>query len=94
MSFEWNDDKQAENLKKHGVDFVDAVRIFRDPNRIEDYDAEHSKEEDRWWTIGACDDRTLFVVYTLRSKDTTVRLISARKATKNEAKEYHARRAG
>ena len=47
MQFEWDEDKAALNLKKHGVDFRDAVRVFYDVNRIEWYDSAHSDEEDR-----------------------------------------------
>ena len=47
VQFEWDADKAALNLKKHGVDFRDAVRVFYDVNRIEWYDSAHSDEEDR-----------------------------------------------
>ncbi len=93
MRFEWHDEKREENLAKHGVDFVDATRVFLDPGRIESYDTAHSEDEDRWWTIGGCNERTLFVIFTLRGGGKSIRLISARKATSSEAKAYHARRA-
>ena len=48
MQFEWDADKAALNLKKHGVDFRDAVRVFYDVNRIEWYDSAHSDEEGRY----------------------------------------------
>ena len=50
--FEWDEEKAALNLKKHGVDFRDAVRVFYDVNRMEWYDFEHSDKEDRYNTIG------------------------------------------
>ena len=61
VQFEWDADKAALNLKKHGVDFRDAVRVFYDVNRIEWYDSAHSDEEDRYNTIGMVRE-VLFVV--------------------------------
>ena len=52
VQFEWDADKAALNLKKHGVDFRDAVHVFYDVNRIEWFDSAHSDEEDRHNTIG------------------------------------------
>ena len=88
MLFEWDEDKAEANLKKHGVDFRDAVRVFNDLDRIEFYDAAHSDDEDRFNTIGMVDD-ILYVVYTER-KDCT-RIISARFATKLERRMYYDR---
>ena len=81
MQFEWEEDKAALNLKKHGVDFRDAVRVFYDVNRIEWYDSAHSDEEDRYNTIGMVRE-VLFVVYTERRERT--RILFARKATLRE----------
>ena len=88
MLFEWDEEKAAANLKKHGVDFHDAVRVFNDLDRIEFYDATHSDEEDRYNTIGMVDD-ILYVVYTERKFRT--RIISARLATKQERRMYYDR---
>ena len=85
VQFEWDDAKAALNLKKHGVDFRDAVRVFYDVNRIEWYDSAHSDEEDRYNTIGMVRE-VLFVVYTERRERT--RIISARKATPRERRIY------
>ena len=89
MRYEWDDDKNIANKKKHdGIGFETAVRVFLDNKRIEKYDEKHSTlTEERWNVIGLVLD-VLFVVYTER-KD-TVRIISARKATKEEEKEYYA----
>lgn len=84
--FEWDDDKAELNWKKHHVDFNDAAKVFNDPNRIEDFDEEHSIYEDRWQVIGMVDD-ILFVVYTERGEFT--RLISARKANALERRKYY-----
>ena len=81
MRFEWDADKAALNLKKHGVDFRDAVRVFYDVNRIEWYDSAHSDDEDRYNTIGMVRE-VLFVVYTERRERT--RILFARKATLRE----------
>ena len=86
MLFEWDAEKAAVNLKKHGVSFQTAVLVFFDENRIEMYDSEHSQDEDRYNTIGMAKD-VLFVVYTER-KDRT-RIISARPANKKERSMYY-----
>lgn len=84
-TFEWDENKRILNLKKHGIDFVDAIDIFMDFNRIE---AESSRNNElRYLTIGNVDDTILLVVYTLRAG--TIRLISARRANKNEREAYY-----
>lgn len=89
MLFEWDDGKEKINISKHGIDFTTAARVFKDKNRIELYDAEHSVDEDRYITIGEIDGTAylVMVVYTERGK--AVRLISARKATNRERRMYH-----
>lgn len=86
MKFEWDEDKNQLNLKKHGIDFETAMLVFHDPQRIEIYDAEHSMVEERYNTIGMVND-VLFVVYTERKDN--IRLISARIATKKERSIYY-----
>ncbi len=88
MLFEWDEVKAAANLKKHGVDFRNAVRVFNDIYRIERFDFAHSDEEDRYNTIGMVDD-ILYVVYTERRE--RIRIISARLATKQERRMYYDR---
>jgi uncharacterized DUF497 family protein len=87
MDFEWDADKEALNLQKHGVRFSIAVRVFFDPSRIEAYDGREDYGEDRWATIGFAGDALLYVVYTVRDEE-TLRLISARKADADERKQY------
>lgn len=84
--FEWDEEKAAINLKKHGVSFEIAAKVFLDDNRIEIYDEVHSLEEDRYITIGLAGE-VLFVVYTERC--TNIRLISARVATAKERRLYY-----
>ena len=81
LNFEWDEEKNQLNLKKHGIDFETAMLVFNDLQRIEIYDVEHSINEDRYNTIGMVHD-VLFVVYTERKEN--IRLISARTATKTE----------
>ena len=86
MIFEWDDEKNRINLRKHGVDFKDAAQVFFDDNRIEWFDEEHSDYEDRWQVIGMVNE-ILFVIYTERGEN--IRLISARKAKPKERRIYY-----
>jgi hypothetical protein len=94
--FDWDPAKARQNHQKHGVSFERAARIFLDPFAISIFDESHSENEDRWITMGAeTNEVLLVVVHTFRSIDaeiSLVRLISARKATKEEAHQYHERR--
>ena len=85
MSYEWDPNKAITNIEKHGIDFADAVTVFDDLNAVTIDDPDY--EEQRFITI-AMDafSRILVVVYTWRGD--RIRLISARKATKNERKQY------
>ena len=86
LIFEWDDEKNQINLRKHGIDFSDAAQIFFDENRIERFDKFHSDDEDRWQVIGKVND-VLFVIYTERGEK--IRLISARKANAYERRIYY-----
>ena len=87
MELEWDTQKAALNLQKHGVSFEDAALVFYDHGRIETYDGREDYSEDRWATIGEAYAALLYVVYTIRHEE-TVRLISARKANASERKQY------
>jgi uncharacterized DUF497 family protein len=87
MEFEWNSDKDALNVKKHGVSFDVAQRVFDDENRIESIDDVVPYGEERSITTGLAGKALLSVVYTLRRE--RVRIISARKATKREKQNYY-----
>ncbi len=87
MELEWDAEKAVLNLRKHGVQFSIAARALFDPYRIEVYDGRENYGEDRWATIGYVDPALLYVVYTVRDKE-TIRLISARKANEKERKQY------
>lgn len=86
-NFEWDPDKAEKNISKHDVDFDEASSVFDDPMFISFLDEEHSSDEERYITIGLSDrGRLLLVAHAER--DDRIRIISARKATKNEEKFY------
>ena len=85
MELEWDADKAARNLSKHGISFEDAALVFYDTARIETHDGREDYGEDRWATIGLAYSAVLYVVYTVRHEE-TIRLISARKANADERK--------
>lgn len=88
LQFEWDPEKAEKNLKKHGVSFEEASTIFYDPQFISFLDEEHSADEERQITIGlSAKSKLLMVAHTERGK--RIRIISARKATKNEEKFYN-----
>ena len=73
--FEWDDDKNQQNIEKHSVAFEDAKRVFDDPNRITLYDEGHSQEEDRYFCIGKVGEGILTVRFVIR--DNNIRIIGA-----------------
>lgn len=91
MIYNWDESKCTSNIKKHGIDFVDAAEIFSDPNRIETVDNRSDYGEERLQTIGYSLPGLLFVVYTYRDKKTKRRIISARKASKKEKAIYNSK---
>ena len=87
MAFEWDSNKAATNLAKHGVSFEEAKTVFDDPLYIDFYDLDHSDDEHRYIMIGMSEqNRLLLVAYTERGD--VIRLISAREATKAERRAY------
>ncbi len=89
--FGWDDEKAELNWKKHHIKFENAAQVFADGNRIERLDMSHSDDEDRYITIGRVRE-ILFVVYTERINADNInvtRLISARRATKQERRDYY-----
>ena len=95
MKFEWDVKKEAKNIAKHDVSFEEASYVFSDPYALDKYDELHSENEERWLILGkSLAETLLLVVHTYRSADEVerVRIISARKATKNECQAYKTRR--
>ncbi len=90
LRFEWDPQKAALNWDKHGVSFQEAVTVFFDDYAVEFYDDEHSEWEDRFLLLGmSAGLRVLLICHCHRADESTIRIISARKATKAEAKYYH-----
>ena len=90
MRFEWDYEKEKTNIRKHDIDFDFATLVFWDRLRLEEFDGRENPNEDRWKTIGLASINVLVVIYTIRDKNGEVfRLISARKATKNEERKYY-----
>ena len=91
-NFEWDHAKAKQNSRKHKVSFERATTVFRDPNQISIFDEDHSNDGDHWITLGL--DRNgvlLVVVHTFRQinrSDVSIRIISARKATRVEIRQY------
>ena len=87
LLFEWDPNKAKENLEMHGVSFDEASTAFRDTLSLAIYDPLHSEQEDRFVLIGSSHrNRLLVIVHTERGDN--IRLISARKASKKERKQY------
>lgn len=87
MEFEWDPEKAARNLVKHGVSFHEAATVFDDPLAITYSDPDHSEQEDRFLTFGSSVEGRLLVVSHTDRNDRT-RIISARLATRKERKQY------
>ena len=92
VRFLWDEKKNLANLRKHGVDFTDAIRAWYDPDRLDFFDEEHSTDNEiRWIFLGAAAGIVLYVVETEPDEE-TVRIISARRALKHEEEIYYANR--
>ena len=93
MEFVWDNNKAAINLQKHGVSFQEASSVFDDYDALCIFDPDHSEEEDRFIMLGmSAAARVLVVCHCYRENDEQIRIISARKATKNETATYNRRK--
>lgn len=91
MRFEWDPRKDEANRKKHGISFEMAQQVFGDPLALSVPDEEHSEGEERWITVGQAGRLSLVVVvhtYRDTEEEEVIRMISARKATPKERKQY------
>ncbi len=89
ITFAWDERKNRENQRKHGISFEEATTIFADENARLIHDPEHSQSEDRFILLGfSAKLRILVVVHAYRQDEKEVRIISARKATPKERKQY------
>jgi uncharacterized DUF497 family protein len=90
LAFEWDEKKRVSNLEKHGIDFEDATEVFDGVTLVS---RSHRNNEERWIAIGEMEGRIIAVVFA-RRKNNAVRLISARRARTNEARQYHNQKIG
>jgi len=90
IKFEWDEAKALKNIEKHGISFEEASSVFYDDFAVQFYDVEHSElEEDRFLILGISNSsRLLMVCHCEKKSGEVLRIISARKATKNEQKFY------
>ena len=90
IKFEWDGNKNNINKKKHGISFEEARTAFYDDNGLMIPDPEHSENEERFILLGASNKANLLVVcHCYRFSETVIRIISARKANKNEERQYY-----
>jgi uncharacterized DUF497 family protein len=89
MKIAWDKNKNRENIRKHKISFEEAETVFYDPNGRVIHDPDHSATEDRFVLLGLSELLNLLVVcHCYRENDDIIRIITARKATKNEARWY------
>lgn len=92
IEFEWDPAKAASNLRKHGISFEEARSVFYDDLALQFFDADSSEAEDRFLMLGMSSEaRILLVCHCERESGHVIRIISARKATSNEARHYPGR---
>lgn len=89
MHFDWDENKNQINKKKHGIDFTEASTVFLDEKAILFDDPEHSEQEERFLLLGMSKTAKVCIVcHCYRETDKIIRIISARKATKKETERY------
>jgi len=91
MRFEWENKKNRENINKHGVSFEQAQEVFHDPLHLSKLDKRFGYLEERWITVGLTSNGEIVVVANLffdSEGEEVIRIISARRATSRERKQY------
>ncbi|MCB2262923.1 MAG: BrnT family toxin [Candidatus Thiosymbion ectosymbiont of Robbea hypermnestra] len=89
LKFEWDSKKAKTNAEKHGVTFEEAKTVFYDEYAIQYYDPDHSESENRFILLGISFKlNTIVVCHCFREEETVVRIISSRKADKDEEQVY------
>ncbi len=89
INFSWDNTKAKSNLIKHKISFEEAKTVFDDDNARLIYDPDHSEDEDRFILLGlSCKLKVLTIVHCYRDDENNIRIISARKSTKLETKQY------
>lgn len=90
IQFEWDENKNIKNKKKHKISFSEAITVFYDEDALVRDDPDHSDEEERFIILGFSSAANMLVVsHCYRGDDDVIRIISARKATKSEADQYN-----
>jgi uncharacterized DUF497 family protein len=90
--FEWDPDKAASNVRKHAVSFDEAATAFSDEGALVIDDPDHSDEENRFILLGlSAKLRLLVVIHCYREQDEVIRIVSARKASRTESRQYTTR---
>ena len=90
MKFEWDESKRSENISRHGIDFADVPGVFDGPMLVR-LDSRRDYGEDRWIGMGLLRATVAVVVYVEWEDEQTIRIISARRATRHESKDFHRR---
>ncbi|MCL4492585.1 MAG: BrnT family toxin [Nitrospirae bacterium] len=91
MEFSWDENKNWENRKKHGIDFNEASEVFDDPLHISVLDKRFDYFDERWITLGTTKKGEIIVIghlYFLTEDSEHIRIITARKATRKEREQY------
>ena len=91
MVFDWDPNKNTENIEKHGISFEQAHEVFFDPLHLSVLDKRFSYFEERWITMGASENEEVIVVahlYFVEEPEERIRIISARRATPQERRQY------
>jgi uncharacterized protein len=89
LKFSWDARKDRANRRKHGVSFEEALTVFYDENAREFVDPDHSEDEDRFILLGlSCRLRVLVVCHCYRESESVIRIVSARRADRNEEQDY------
>ena len=88
MDFEWDEAKQRQNVSKHGVGFAEACTVFGDPLEVTIPDPDHSLAEQRYLSVGVSVRGRVLVVSYAEPKEETIRIISAREASRQERNDY------
>jgi uncharacterized DUF497 family protein len=87
--FSWDENKAQTNLVKHKISFNEAMTVFDDENARLILDPDHSQDEERFILLGfSCNSKILTVVHCYRDNEENIRIISARKSTKHEERQY------
>lgn len=90
IKFEWDENKNRINQNKHKISFEEAKSVFYDEEALLIDDPDHSQDEERFIILGISHKANLLVVcHCYRESDTVIRIISARKATRNETRQYY-----